>query len=113
MQCELDSCIYQQLVSEGNLLQMKSTRRKVEELSPVLSSSVRSCLFQFYFSYVCFHPFAPFRHEVAEQPLMTQSLRRQQMEAKMSRYKRFVIRIQFPDRLVIQGLFRPNETGEL
>lgn len=43
---------------------------------------------------------------------MTQSFRRQQLEAKMSRYKRVVIRIQFPDRLVIQALFRTNETGE-
>jgi len=51
------------------------------------------------------------RTEMAEQPLLTQGFRHQQLESKMSRYKRVVIRIQFPDRLVIQGLFRTTETG--
>jgi len=43
---------------------------------------------------------------------MTQSSRQMHVEAEMSKYKRVVIRIQFPDRLVMQALFRTMETGQ-
>jgi tether containing UBX domain for GLUT4 len=48
--------------------------------------------------------------EILEQPLLTLSSRQRQLEAKMARYKRVAIRLQFPDRLVVQALFRPTET---
>jgi len=46
-----------------------------------------------------------------EEQLMTQASRRMRFEAEMSRYKRVIIRVQFPDRLVMQALFRTTETG--
>ncbi|XP_064636841.1 tether containing UBX domain for GLUT4-like isoform X2 [Lineus longissimus] len=45
-----------------------------------------------------------------EQPLMTRAMRQSAMEEKFSKYKRVVIRVQFPDKMVLQGLFRPKET---
>ena len=42
---------------------------------------------------------------------MTSSLRRAKLEEEYSRYDRVIIRVQFPDKLVLQGLFRPRETG--
>jgi len=51
------------------------------------------------------------RHSLSEQPLMTQATRQMHLEAQMSRYKRVIIRIQFPDRLVMQAVFRTTETG--
>ncbi|XP_012942287.1 tether containing UBX domain for GLUT4 [Aplysia californica] len=47
--------------------------------------------------------------QMEEQPLMTQSLRNAQAEAAFDHYDRVVIRIQFPDRLVLQAFFRPRE----
>lgn len=47
---------------------------------------------------------------LTEQPLMTQASRRMHLEAEMSRYKRVIVRVQFPDRLVMQALFRTTET---
>ena len=44
---------------------------------------------------------------------MTQASRQVRVEAEMSRYKRVIIRVQFPDRLVMQALFRTTETGPL
>lgn len=52
-----------------------------------------------------------YRHSLSEQPLMTQATRQMRLEAQMSRYKRVIIRIQFPDRLVMQAVFRTTETG--
>uniref|UniRef100_A0A8C7X7V4 ASPSCR1 tether for SLC2A4, UBX domain containing n=1 Tax=Oryzias sinensis TaxID=183150 RepID=A0A8C7X7V4_9TELE len=45
-----------------------------------------------------------------EAPLMTKSLREAQMKEKMERYPKVVLRVQFPDRHVLQGFFRPLET---
>lgn len=45
-----------------------------------------------------------------DQPLMTQAMRMAKIEEQYSKYDRVVIRIQFPDKLVLQGLFRPRET---
>lgn len=45
-----------------------------------------------------------------EQPLMTQSMRLLQLEQKYGHYERVVVRVQFPDKMVLQGLFKPKET---
>lgn len=45
-----------------------------------------------------------------DQPLMTSALRKSKLEEEYSQYDRVIIRIQFPDRLVLQGLFKPRET---
>ncbi|XP_062869284.1 tether containing UBX domain for GLUT4 [Trichomycterus rosablanca] len=50
------------------------------------------------------------RRTLEEAPLMTQSLREAQKKEKMDRYPKVVIRVQFPDRRVLQGFFRPLET---
>ncbi|XP_069785771.1 tether containing UBX domain for GLUT4 [Narcine bancroftii] len=49
-----------------------------------------------------------------EAPLITKSMRESQMKEKTERYPKVVLRVQFPDRHVLQGFFRPLETvGEL
>ncbi|XP_029013580.1 tether containing UBX domain for GLUT4 [Betta splendens] len=50
------------------------------------------------------------RKLLEEAPLMTKSLRESQMKEKMDRYPKVVLRVQFPDRHVLQGFFRPLET---
>ncbi|KAM7009925.1 tether containing UBX domain for GLUT4 [Tautogolabrus adspersus] len=50
------------------------------------------------------------RNLLEEAPLMTKSLRESQMKEKMKRYPKVVLRVQFPDRHVLQGFFRPLET---
>ncbi|AWP06112.1 putative tether containing UBX domain for GLUT4 [Scophthalmus maximus] len=50
------------------------------------------------------------RKLLEEAPMMTQSLRESQMKEKMNRYPKVVLRVQFPDRHVLQGFFRPLET---
>ncbi|XP_067403226.1 tether containing UBX domain for GLUT4 isoform X2 [Emydura macquarii macquarii] len=50
------------------------------------------------------------RKRLEEAPLMTKSLREAQMKEKLERYPKVVLRVQFPDRHVLQGFFRPNET---
>ncbi|XP_053713999.1 tether containing UBX domain for GLUT4-like isoform X1 [Synchiropus splendidus] len=50
------------------------------------------------------------RKLLEEAPLMTKSLREAQMKEKMERYPKVVLRVQFPDRHVLQGFFRPMET---
>ncbi|XP_045903477.1 tether containing UBX domain for GLUT4 isoform X2 [Micropterus dolomieu] len=50
------------------------------------------------------------RKFLEEAPLMTKSLREAQMKEKMERYPKVVLRVQFPDRHVLQGFFRPLET---
>ncbi|KAF5905155.1 tether containing UBX domain for GLUT4 [Clarias magur] len=50
------------------------------------------------------------RRVLEEAPLMTQSLREAQEKEKMDRYPKVVLRVQFPDRQVIQGFFKPLET---
>ncbi|XP_059201628.1 tether containing UBX domain for GLUT4 [Centropristis striata] len=50
------------------------------------------------------------RKVLEEAPLMTKSLREAQMKEKMERYPKVVLRVQFPDRHVLQGFFRPLET---
>ncbi|KAM7418734.1 hypothetical protein PAMA_016043 [Pampus argenteus] len=50
------------------------------------------------------------RKFLEEAPLMTKALREAQMKEKMDKYPKVVLRIQFPDRHVLQGFFRPLET---
>ncbi|KAL1005507.1 hypothetical protein UPYG_G00059990 [Umbra pygmaea] len=50
------------------------------------------------------------RRVLEEAPLMTKALRECQAKEKMDRYPRVVLRVQFPDRRVLQGFFRPLET---
>lgn len=50
------------------------------------------------------------RKSLEEAPLMTKALKEAQMKEKMERYPKVVLRIQFPDRHVLQGFFRPLET---
>uniref|UniRef100_A0A667WUM2 ASPSCR1 tether for SLC2A4, UBX domain containing n=1 Tax=Myripristis murdjan TaxID=586833 RepID=A0A667WUM2_9TELE len=50
------------------------------------------------------------RRLLEEAPLMTKALRETQMKEKMDRYPKVVLRVQFPDRHVLQGFFRPLET---
>ncbi|XP_040892314.1 tether containing UBX domain for GLUT4 isoform X2 [Toxotes jaculatrix] len=57
--------------------------------------------------------FAQLRSErklLEEAPLMTESMREAQMKEKLDRYPKVVLRVQFPDRHVLQGFFRPLET---
>lgn len=44
-----------------------------------------------------------------DQPLLTTTMRNERMESLFDDYDRIVIRVQFPDRSVLQGLFRPRE----
>lgn len=52
-----------------------------------------------------------------EQPLMTAKLREMEEEQKqlsmLNRYKAAIIRIQFPNRYVLQGTFTPYETIDM
>ncbi|NWU98384.1 ASPC1 protein, partial [Upupa epops] len=45
-----------------------------------------------------------------EAPLVTKSLREAQLKKKLERYPKVVLRVHFPDRHILQGFFRPNET---
>lgn len=54
------------------------------------------------------------RQQLEERPLQTSQLRNLEKEKRLLRqlnqYGRAVIRVQFPDRTVLQGTFRPLET---
>ena len=52
-----------------------------------------------------------YREEFDNQPLMTSSMRKAKLESTYGGYEKVVIRVQFHDKLVLQGLFRPRETG--
>ncbi|BFZ02586.1 hypothetical protein BsWGS_05624 [Bradybaena similaris] len=47
--------------------------------------------------------------QLEEQPLMTKAMRQAQVEALFDQYERTVIRVQFPERFTLQGLFQPRE----
>ncbi|XP_077980512.1 tether containing UBX domain for GLUT4-like [Glandiceps talaboti] len=49
------------------------------------------------------------RAQFDEQPMMTKSMREMQTLRMLEKYPKVVIRIHFPDRLVLQGIFRPLE----
>lgn len=46
----------------------------------------------------------------ADQPLLTRSMIQERLESKYAKYQQVVVRVQFPDKVVLQGLFRPKET---
>ncbi|XP_016891081.1 tether containing UBX domain for GLUT4 [Cynoglossus semilaevis] len=50
------------------------------------------------------------RKKLEEAPLMTKSLRESQKKKKLDKYPKVVLRVQFPDRYVLQGYFGPLET---
>lgn len=50
------------------------------------------------------------RKAMEEAPLTTKSLRESQMKEKLYRYPKVALRVQFPDRCILQGFFRPLET---
>ncbi|KAJ8366604.1 hypothetical protein AAFF_G00348590 [Aldrovandia affinis] len=50
------------------------------------------------------------RKVLEEAPMMTKALRESRMKEKMERYPKVVLRVQFPDRHILQGFFRPLET---
>lgn len=47
---------------------------------------------------------------MSERPLMTESMRQMELEEKHRQYHHVIVRVQFPDGLVLQGCFRPRET---
>ncbi|KAI8741993.1 tether containing UBX domain for GLUT4, partial [Biomphalaria glabrata] len=47
--------------------------------------------------------------QLEDQPLMTKAMKRAQTEALYDQYERVVIRVQFPEKLTLQGVFRPRE----
>ncbi len=48
----------------------------------------------------------------SEAPLLTVAMRQQQQEARMDRYPRVIMRVHFPERVVLQGVFNVRESGE-
>lgn len=48
--------------------------------------------------------------DVEEQPLITKSLRESMKNERYCKYEQVVIRVQFPNYLVLQGFFKPKET---
>ncbi|KAK7506350.1 hypothetical protein BaRGS_00002462, partial [Batillaria attramentaria] len=50
------------------------------------------------------------RQASSERPLMTEAMRMAKMEEQHQYYDFVVLRVQFPDGLVLQGCFRPRET---
>ncbi|GAB5581429.1 tether containing UBX domain for GLUT4 isoform X6 [Prionailurus iriomotensis] len=54
------------------------------------------------------------RKRLEEAPLVTKAFREAQKRQKLERYPKVVLRVLFPDRYILQGFFRPNETvGDL
>lgn len=49
------------------------------------------------------------RNQADSAPLMTRAMREVRQEAEMYKYDKVVVRIKFPDRLVLQAFFRPME----
>lgn len=49
------------------------------------------------------------RNQADTAPLMTRAMREVREEAEMYKYDRVVVRIKFPDRLILQAFFRPME----
>ncbi|XP_077829386.1 tether containing UBX domain for GLUT4 isoform X7 [Macaca mulatta] len=51
------------------------------------------------------------RKRLEEAPLVTKAFREAQIKEKLERYPKVALRVLFPDRYVLQGFFRPSETG--
>ena len=54
-----------------------------------------------------------FRRAESDQPLITTALREQQKEARMEKYPRVIIRVHFPERIMLQGVFNVRESGKI
>ncbi|XP_076791425.1 tether containing UBX domain for GLUT4 isoform X5 [Arvicanthis niloticus] len=52
------------------------------------------------------------RKRLEEAPLVTKAFREAQMKEKLERYPKVALRVLFPDRYILQGFFRPSETGD-
>ncbi|XP_072168357.1 tether containing UBX domain for GLUT4-like [Diadema setosum] len=54
------------------------------------------------------------RHQSSEteRDLETRAMRERREEQKMSQYEKVVVRVHFPERVILQGFFRPHETVE-
>ncbi|CAH3157327.1 unnamed protein product [Porites lobata] len=50
------------------------------------------------------------RNQAGSAPLMTRAMRETREEAEMYKYDKVVVRVKFPDRLILQAFFRPMET---
>ncbi|XP_075224599.1 tether containing UBX domain for GLUT4 [Lycorma delicatula] len=50
------------------------------------------------------------RESMEQAPLQTEQLRKIEIENKIKLYDKTVLRIQFPDRLILQGVFEPSDT---
>ncbi|XP_039595307.1 tether containing UBX domain for GLUT4 [Polypterus senegalus] len=50
------------------------------------------------------------RQLLEEAPLLTKATKESKMREKLIRYPKIIVRVQFPDRHVLQGFFRPLET---
>ncbi|XP_071960711.1 tether containing UBX domain for GLUT4-like [Antedon mediterranea] len=54
---------------------------------------------------------ADLKHQsTSDAPLETTKMREDKEKQKMLRYKKAIIRVVFPDKVILQGLFRPKET---
>lgn len=63
------------------------------------------------FHFQCIPFFFSFRIELDNQPLLTKELRNRQMLQKLGRFKQTVIRVYFPEKLVLQAVFEAGETS--
>ena len=43
---------------------------------------------------------------------MTNVMKQAELENRMQTYKQAIVRFHFPDKLVMQAVFRPRETGD-
>ncbi|OCT60446.1 hypothetical protein XELAEV_18046471mg [Xenopus laevis] len=50
------------------------------------------------------------RQRLQEAPLVCKAIRDRQMQEKLERYSKVVLRVLFPDRYILQGYFHPTET---
>uniref|UniRef100_A0A8C4RCF2 UBX domain-containing protein n=1 Tax=Eptatretus burgeri TaxID=7764 RepID=A0A8C4RCF2_EPTBU len=50
------------------------------------------------------------RIQLEEAPLLTSEMRERQKHERLKRYSQVAVRVNFPDRFVLQGFFRPQET---
>lgn len=62
---------------------------------------------------ICISVCCAYSQDLENQPLLTSAMRKAKLEEEYGKYDRVVIRVQFQDKLTLQGLFRPRETGRL
>lgn len=52
-----------------------------------------------------------FRTSFGGELQLTQAMRTDRQKSQFANYSRFILRFQFPDGFILQGVFRPLETG--